>query len=39
MPVNIPEAKQHHELIEQLGPDQVAAECGFTVEQVLGHKD
>jgi len=26
MPVNIPEAKQHaHELIEQLGPDQVAA--------------
>lgn len=26
MPVNTPEAKQHaHELIEQLGPDQVAA--------------
>ena len=26
MPVNAPEAKQHaHELIEQLGPDQVAA--------------
>ncbi len=26
MPVNTPEAKQHaHELIEQLGPDQIAA--------------
>jgi hypothetical protein len=26
MPVNIPEAKQHvHQLIEQLGPDQIAA--------------
>ncbi len=86
MPVNASEARQHvHELIEQLGPDQVAAvlqllevmvdpadeplsendrravaasrahfrqhpeegvtfgefaaECGFTMDQVLGHKD